>query len=67
MEKNRILVEFCPCGHTLYVLKSEINPQTMEEIEFGKRLSAPVKHSSECMQCDEDLRELNRRASLWDL
>lgn len=52
--ENWILVEFCPCGHTANVKKNTILPSVLREIESGKRLSAPMKHSSECPQCEED-------------
>jgi hypothetical protein len=44
---NMVLVQYCPCGHTGYRLKSEVkvNPN---------RLDAPTKHSSECAECLED-------------
>ena len=62
-----ILVEFIPCGHIENVRKSTILPSVLEEIATGKRLSAPVKHSDDCPQCEEDLRELNRKAAYWDM
>lgn len=60
-----ILVEFCPCGHIEYVAEKTILTSVLEDIRLGKRLSAPVKHSSDCSQCAEDLREINRRLSLY--
>jgi hypothetical protein len=64
---SRILVEYCPCGHTGYLDKSKILPQVLEDLKSGKRLSAPAKHSDDCPQCEEDVEESNRMSLYWDL
>jgi len=64
---GRIFVEYCPCGHTGFVTKDKVSSLVMEEIESGKRLSAPLQHSSTCPECAEDLEDRNRKALFWDL
>lgn len=64
---QRILVQFCPCGHTAFQKRNTISADILRKIDSGEKLDAPIKHSADCPQCEEDSRENNRMASYWDL
>jgi len=68
IDEGSITVQFCPCGHvytmsTAAFVKLAGNRNQLEEIESGKKLDAPILHSSHCDECAEDRQRYSRYPS----
>jgi hypothetical protein len=75
-EKNNELwnVQYCPCGHVRaerrgdIVAGSDAGARDVAKIEAGRKLDAPIRHSSECPECKEEEARQERLDGLyyWD-
>ncbi len=59
--KIRIVVQFCPCGHTARYIEPEITEMggasQLERIAAGEKVDAPTFNSKHCPQCLDEAKE----------